>query len=63
MRCGSCNFYCLDRRICIFDGKFYFESFPSCEKYKKAKEFDDVRVDYYIGSEVENLLIEDKDSN
>ena len=36
MCCGNCNFYCLERRICVIDGKFYFESFPSCEKYKKS---------------------------
>lgn len=38
MRCGNCNFYCLERRICVIDERFYFESFPSCEKYKDEQE-------------------------
>lgn len=38
MCCGNCNFYCLERRICVIDERFYFESFPSCEKYKNEQE-------------------------
>ncbi len=38
MYCGNCYFYCLERRICVIDEKFYFESFPSCEKYKNEQE-------------------------
>lgn len=34
-KCGDCNFYCKERRICVRDEKFYFESYPSCEEYKK----------------------------
>lgn len=41
MKCVSCNYYCLNRRICIIDSKFYFESFPSCENYKKNQELED----------------------
>ena len=38
MNCGNCYFYCIERRICVIDEKFYFESFPSCEKYKNEQE-------------------------
>ena len=38
--CGDCNFYCKERRICIREEKFYFESFPSCEKYEKNIDMD-----------------------
>jgi hypothetical protein len=38
MNCGNCYFYCTERRICVIDEKFYFESFPSCEKYKNEQE-------------------------
>ena len=52
--CGDCNFYCEERRICIRDKKFYFESFPSCEKYEKDIDIDELDMMGYI-LDMENL--------
>ena len=38
--CGTCNFYCTGKRICILDEEFYFEGFPPCERYVQNKEIE-----------------------
>jgi Pyruvate/2-oxoacid:ferredoxin oxidoreductase delta subunit len=29
--CGECNFYCIEKRICIKTQKFEFERMPACD--------------------------------
>lgn len=46
--CSDCNYYCDDKRICILNGKFYFESFSSCDKYEGKISIEDWDMMGYI---------------
>ena len=47
-KCGDCNYYCNERRICIIDEKFYFDDFASCEKYQENISIEDIDMMGFI---------------